>query len=420
MSDPSTTGEIPTDQARNSATVHCGTHVAPGQTAGYIYQCRYGLLAALKRIGTEPSLKISIELLDDVAFHADENPVARLQLKHHLNRAASLTDYCPDLWKTLAIWVSEVAKEPALLTSQQLLLVTTAIAPANSAASFLRTADRNTDQALALLLNASRKSTSQTNAPSYKAFGELPRDTQLALLQAIHVVDRSPSLGNLEGDLLHELRLLAPADSRELALRRVEGWWWSRISEALDVPDRKLIALQEIEACLDGVREEFQIQKLPIDFATAMPPEETTGAYDQRMFVHQLRLIDSQQAPIARAKRDYYRAFEQRSKWSREYLTRSDEIVRFEQNLIEQWEPRFGRMTEEFASEVDDARIPKRRARELFHWIESEARASLRNVSERYLTVGSYHMLADDRRLGWHPDYEVLTKSLPTDEEGPA
>jgi hypothetical protein len=29
----------------------------------------------------------------------------------------------------------------------------------------------------------------------------------------------------------------------------------------------------------------------------------------------------------------------------------------------------------------------------------------LRNVSERFLTLGSYHILADDLRVGWHPDY---------------
>jgi ABC-3C protein len=392
--------------------------VAPGQTAGYIYQCRYGLLAGLQRAGSEPQLSISLEFLDDVAFHAGEDAFARLQLKHHLNRAAKLTDACPDLWKTLAIWAGEVAIDPSRLASRQLLLVTTATAPSGSASGWLRGNGRDVGKALELLLAATEESASRSNSGYYAAFRALARDTQTALLRSVEIVDGSPSLSNLENDLLRELRLAVPAGSREAALRRLEGWWWSRISEALDRPDRKLISLLEIEACLDGIREDCRIQDLPVEFATAIPPPATAEGYDRRRFVHQIRLIDCPLASISHAKRDYYRAFEQRSKWSREYLTRSEEITRFEGSLIEQWEPRFERMVDELARASEEEKDAKDRGRELLHWMETDARASLRNVTERYLTVGSYHMLADDRRVGWHPDYDKLTRSAPGDEGG--
>jgi hypothetical protein len=43
-------------------------HTAPGQTAGYLYQCRYALLFASQHTASSPSLQLSIEHLDDVAF----------------------------------------------------------------------------------------------------------------------------------------------------------------------------------------------------------------------------------------------------------------------------------------------------------------------------------------------------------------
>ena len=46
--------------------------------------------------------------------------------------------------------------------------------------------------------------------------------------------------------------------------------------------------------------------------------------------------------------------------------------------------------------------------RELYHWVETEARFPFRTVASRFLNVGSYHMLADELRIGWHRDFAVL------------
>ncbi len=396
------------------------SHVAPGQAAGYLYQCRYALLAALHQ-HPNPQLAITIEHLDDVAFEQDAEPIARLQTKHHLTRAASLTDTCPDLWKTLAIWSNEVATDPAKLASQKLMLITTAQAPADSAASFLRVDGRNEERARDLLHSASSKSESRSNAPHYGAFGALASETQLGLLRAVQILDGSPSLTDLETPLRHELRLLAPSSTRSVALQRVEGWWWGRVAEALVNPQRKHIAMLELETCLDSVRESLRSDSLPIDFADVDPPKTTASDYDRRVFVHQLGLVDCPSKSIVRAKRDYYRAFEQRSKWSRDFLILHEELTAYERRLVEQWEPRFDRITEELGADVgEDERC--KRGRDLLYWVETDCIQPLRNVAEPYLTVGSYHMLADDRRVGWHPDFLSLTGSDSTSnpDEGEA
>ena len=49
-------------------------HTAPGQTAGYLYQCRYALLLALQHTASSPNLLLSIEHLDDVAFEEGAEP----------------------------------------------------------------------------------------------------------------------------------------------------------------------------------------------------------------------------------------------------------------------------------------------------------------------------------------------------------
>jgi hypothetical protein len=55
---------------------------------------------------------------------------------------------------------------------------------------------------------------------------------------------------------------------------------------------------------------------------------------------------------------------------------------------------------------------------DLYHWVEAQARFAFRTVSARFLNVGSYHILANDLRLGWHRDYTSLF--TPKDEASDA
>jgi hypothetical protein len=45
---------------------------------------------------------------------------------------------------------------------------------------------------------------------------------------------------------------------------------------------------------------------------------------------------------------------------------------------------------------------------DIYHWVTTEARFPFRSVTTRFLNVGSYHMLANDLRVGWHRDYLAL------------
>ena len=47
-----------------------------------------------------------------------------------------------------------------------------------------------------------------------------------------------------------------------------------------------------------------------------------------------------------------------------------------------------------------------RLGRDLFQWAEQDATFSLRGVFERFLTHGSFEILSNRHRVGWHPDYD--------------
>jgi hypothetical protein len=366
--------------------------------------------------GTSPQLVISIEQLDDVAFEEQGEPLARLQTKHHINGRASLTDACPDLWKTIGIWANEVALKPELLGRIRLLLITTATAPAGSAAALLRKQERDEKRALEALRRVAAGSESKANAPAYRAFADLVPAAQAGLLGAIEIVDGSPPLVALEMPLLHELRRMGQPSQLRAILERVEGWWWARVYQALTDREKSRVPVIELETVLDDIREGFKRASLPVDFASADPTEEHLAAYETARFVRQVRLVDEAPEAVMRAKRNYYRAFEQRSRWLRELLIVNDEITRFDKKLVEEIEPHAETMVAELNGSCDpDAR--RQAGRKLLHWATTSAIYPLRNVSERFLTLGSYHILADDLRVGWHPDYR---NQFPPEVEEPS
>lgn len=67
------------------------THEASASATGYLFQCRYALLAGLQAIAKSPQLEISIEKFDNIGFEADGEPTQLIQTKHHVGKLGSLT-----------------------------------------------------------------------------------------------------------------------------------------------------------------------------------------------------------------------------------------------------------------------------------------------------------------------------------------
>src|ERR1700687_4958973 len=104
-------------------------HGAAASAMGYLFQCRYALLAGLGAVPDRPELSISIEKFDDVAFEANGEPTDLIQTKHHIGKTGDLTDSSADLWKTLGIWLKRVAEDVEAPFRMRFVLLTTGSAP---------------------------------------------------------------------------------------------------------------------------------------------------------------------------------------------------------------------------------------------------------------------------------------------------
>lgn len=382
-----------------------GPHSAAASAAGYLYQCRYALLLALQRAERQPGIELSIEKFDDVAFEAGGEPLELIQTKHHFGRPRDLTDASADLWKTLRVWARAVLEDPSSLRRVERVLVTTS--HAGGAAALLRPGDaRCPERALMLLERVAQSSTNEENRLAYSAFLELEGPARLALLRSIFVLDASPDLLEAQARIADEVRHCVSKEHRGAFVERLEGWWWGRVCRALVDPRDASISIAEVEDALARFREAFQPRSLPVDLADAALPDEEAQALDERIFVRQLRLVGVGTKRLGRAKHDYYRAFEQRSRWAREKLIFDDEIASYDRRLREEWEIRFEAMVDRLAGCSDEPRLAEE-GRVLLEWVEQDARYPLRSIVEPFLCVGSFHMLADRLRVGWHRDYAL-------------
>ncbi len=376
---------------------------AADSTLGYLYQCRVALASALQRIRASEEFTVALETLDDVVFEPEGRAPDLLQTKHHRTRSANLTDASPDLWKSLRIWCEGLAAG-TIPPGSTLYLITTSQAGDDSAAHRLRVAERDVATARARLHATAQTSTNKDNKSAYEAFLALNEDHQRALLETVFVIDSSPAIAELDDRLRAEVRWAAEKQHLDSFLSRLEGWWFRRaIQQMLAPAGSNAMLSREIEAQMDDLREQFKRESLPID-EDILATTVDESAYQDAVFVQQLRLCNIGAKRVLAAIREYFRAFEQRSRWLREDLVLVGELDRYERRLIEEWELVFERIKDDLGkATAEDAK--QRAAQEVYRWVEESVFPIRANVTEPFVTRGSYQILSDRLRVGWHPEF---------------
>jgi len=387
---------------------------------GYIYQVRYALLLALKKIAeaNDPDdCFISIEQLDDIAFEENGDPVELLQAKYH-GSPGNLTDRSADLWKTVRIWSEMIASQEVSLEEVAFTLLTTESAVPDSIANYLGTDEktRNIQAALIAMRNISQETQNATNKKAYEAFTALEPWQQEGLLNSIYVIANSPHIIEVEKKIKRQIRLSASAHHVDVFTSRLEGLWFKRVIEVMSSDDQSAISIGELVNIIDDLRSQFLPGNLPSDFDD-INPEEIDIENDERTFVEQLRLIGASNRVIRNAIINYYRAFEQRSRWSRENLVKPGELKKYLNRLKDEWENQSSLV--EMAHDFSQEQQKVASGLKLYTVCQGDSALPIRSeFKSAYVARGSYHTLSDDKDIGWHTDYIDLLE--PANDQGAA
>lgn len=385
---------------------------AQESTLGYLYQAQYALWLLLD--GPEER-EVVVETLDDIVFEQNASPEQLLQTKFHAV-PATLTNASAELWKTVRVWSTQIKNGSVNVPPVTFTLITTAVAPSGSIAQQLRPGpDRNCDAALSGLLEVTRTSKSQSLANAFEAFGALTAAQQRNLVSAVLVLDESADVMEVQSKIHERIRVVVDRKNRESLFERLQGWWLGVVIGQLRSNRPTPITGFEVYDKLRSIAEQFRPNALPIDYLDARP-DALDPHSDDRVFVDQLRAIDVRATRIEKAILDYYRAYQQRSRWAREELLIGDEVETYERRLIDEWERFAAVFLDELQKHPNEIEL-KKVGREIFKWMEQSADIRIRpDVREPYIMRGSYHLLADSEplpRVWWHPKFvERLEKLL--------
>jgi len=388
-------------------------HSAGSSALGYLYQSRYALLIALKKLKVDVGAEISIEKFDDISFDRDGSPRELIQTKHHqIGTSKNLSDASVDLWKTIRVWCDGIEAGSYSPSEVNFIIATTSHAPFNSSASNLKIENRNFELALEKLMSTALSSQRKENKEAYEVFKSLSPEKRKEFISNFYVLDGSPGVEEVYEKIKDETFFVVPKEHHEHFLERLEGWWFNKIIKCLSKTGNTFIRVLEIDSKIDELREQFKEDNLPIDFLGELPPEPYYVDADTRCFVQQLKIISASNKRIEHAIKDYYRAFEQRARWVREDLLVGGELENYESKLIDEWERHFEKHKENLGENTtNDEKIAI--GRNIYNDIQELSINIRSECNEGYVVRGSFQLLADKQLVGWHPEFiEILRRIL--------
>lgn len=384
---------------------------------GYIYQIRYALLQMLQ---LPEGAACYMEKDDDLDFTQTPDGKVLASLKHKAF-GDRLTDLSPDFWKSVRIWlVRFAARKPGDEPLNFSLCTTGVVAEDSFLKHFLPGVKKPTDVAQ-LADDILGQTTSVTILKSKSLFDELSEDEKTEFLSLITIFDYQERIDEVPDIIKGRMRTVRPK-FRDQVYERLEGWWLNLSINLMTGGRQEPAYVMEVTEKLVNISEQFRDDNLPIDFFGAEPDAGVDPDGDSRLFVEQLRCVGLKTNRIRRAILDYYRAFEQRAKWARELdLALSGELELYDDKLVDEWD----RMKEIVWEDIEDTSSPlqfEQAGRDLLKWFEMNNHEDLRIrplVTEPYVMMGSYHMLANDHRpprVHWHPRFNERLESILTTE----
>jgi hypothetical protein len=390
-----------------------GQHSASDSAIGYFYQCMYALLVLLD---ANDDARVSVETADDVTI--EDGTTHLHQLKHSLKSGTPLTIRSDGLWKTIKVWCDHGPQ-----FDDQFILATCATVNDGDALKELIQIGVPRSEALVKLFDdeATRVRAARARpvaegeakpypkrSPGCEAWLGLSPAGRQSFLSSIRLVPAIPNAADVPDLVAQKLRTCVLADVRQRLVERLLEWWDRQvILSMLKRRDRRL-SKAELLAQIERLIIDHSHRGLPDDVAGLIPDD--LDAEMSGIMARQIELVAGGKPRIKRAAVARWRVRTQREKWLADDPSIAPELDRYESNLMEKWEDRFGPMQHDCAA-ADEAEC-RRRGLQLLDWSHLGAHQEVQPIrplfTAEYLVPGSFQQLADEKRIGWHPKYRDL------------
>ncbi|EDN70471.1 conserved hypothetical protein [Beggiatoa sp. PS] len=412
---------------------------SPESALGFSFQDVYSLYLLLRNERND--LKLWLEKLDDIDIKDENGNLTLYQLKHKAN---NLNDKSDDLWKTIGNWCKLIKNDMKFVENTKFKLVVI-VEVLNTQIAYLlckQHGNYNSIKAHDKLLEIANKDIKtrkkkqlekqekkqtelfessekkQEKETDFELFAKLPYNLREQLVNSIEIIDNAPDVTTLDARIPSMLHGVYPSTQKKV-YRNLMGWWQEEIRKHLS--DKSVNPLTEVTLInrIAEINEEYQRDNLPLDndLKYAKYEKSIDAQNDNMKFViYAKKIMDDDD--IRHVSLDYYKAYNQRSSWITKKLLSIDYVADYERKLQDGWNRTVRKVKRKrrfsFNTEVE-AQIKKDIGIDIYDATEELDIRIKEKVTEKYIMMGSYHILADEDRVCWYPDEkmkEILDKPI--------
>ncbi len=376
---------------------------APGQLLGYSLQFPRTLYHLLM---CSPGDIVCVEVLGDVATLTSTGELRSEEDKSSI-RSNPITDRSTDLWKTFSYWIYAINDGDLDVEKTQFVLYCNH-SGREAIVNRFNSAESEFDAKSAIKFAKEELHDIKPSHEIWKYFDFVVNDNEALLIKLIQKFELEIGNGAGFDEVRNEIqRLHIPKNNIEFILDKLCGWVLRVVNESIAARTNATISWELFHEQFAVLIERLRFREL-IDFTLHYPIQKKSVQSQMNtrpIYLQQLEVIGLNDEDLLQEVSDYLRASVNRQKWIEDGIIDEEIAKDFEDRLKRFWANQSKRiqLTEKNLNEI-----------ELGQLLLSDCKSrqdNIRGVSPPASTIpGTYHALADEPTIGWHPKWETLFK----------
>jgi len=376
-------------------------HVAPGQYLGYALQ---PVRLCFHLLTCPPLALVSLEHLDDVTVHYPDGSILLEQTKSALSQNP-IADWANDFWKCLANWLSSVSAGTVAPDFASFRLYVTPVKSGPRATALSHATSQDEIEKIFSHVQTSLKK--MKKAPSCLShieavLGSTP-EIRHKVISRFQVVSSDP-------DPLDPIRALLKTTVGPALIDPLCQFAIGRAKETADALIRTgktpMIAGDQFKSDFRHFVQKNNLPSFLTPLTTAPSELDVSSLLAMHpVFVQQLDLVQVDEDDRVRAVSDFLRAAADKTTWSEAGIVFESGLKEWDDELI-----RRHRMVRGEVSDIHADKDPATRGRIIYRR-SSQMEPSLEGRAvPGHFVHGCLNALADEKTIGWHPEFETLLK----------
>lgn len=377
---------------------------APGQLFGYTLQIPRALFHLLN--ANEGDV-ISVEVIGDVGV---ENPSGDATSEEDKASIVGnpVTDRSKNLWKTFYNWLIDIEGGKLVLQKTRFILYNNK-AGQTGIADALHSANTPEDAKAVITSITQELSDIKEDHEIWKYFDYVMNEHVEKFKELIVRFDYETGSQTGAPEIVQALKSKFIPENQIASIKdELLGWLTQEVMTHISNKQPARIKWEVFHKKVMVVFSRYRTKDL-IDFASKSPPSSTDieGHIEaKRTYVRQLEVIEMAQGDIVEAVTNYLRANVNRTQWIEAGIIDSTMARDMEKQLEEFW-----KNTKTDIEITQQHTEPSDRGKVLLSRCANKTHTLRGNTPPASTISGTYHLLADEPTLGWHPQWETMFKN---------